>query len=55
MRSPSSVMLPACGRSSPDSAFSVVVLPAPFAPISATISPFGTSNVRFPTTVCTLP
>ena len=39
MRSPSKVIEPATGRSMPDTVFCVVVLPAPFAPSSATISP----------------
>src|ERR1051325_860342 len=36
---PSNSIVPADGRTSPEIAFSVVDLPAPFAPISATISP----------------
>ncbi|MNT19594.1 hypothetical protein D3C72_1548590 [compost metagenome] len=39
---PSKVMLPALGFSNPAKVFRVVVLPAPFAPISATISPSPT-------------
>jgi hypothetical protein len=37
-------MSPDAGRTIPDSARSVVLLPAPFAPISATISPLPTEN-----------
>ena len=39
---PSTFMSPAVGRASPDSNRSSVVLPAPFAPISAQIQPSGT-------------
>ena len=35
-------MVPDCGRSNPEMVRTVVVLPAPFAPTSATISPVGT-------------
>src|SRR5262245_57969597 len=37
-------MRPAAGRMSPASAFSVVVLPAPLAPINVTSSPSATSR-----------
>ena len=39
MRSPSNEMPPLRGRSRPEIVRSVVDLPAPFAPMSATISP----------------
>ena len=39
MRLPSKVIEPGDGRSMPETVFCVVVLPAPFAPSSATISP----------------
>src|SRR5215813_11927774 len=38
-------MRPLCGRSKPEIVASVVVLPAPLAPIRATISPSSTSMV----------
>ena len=41
--SPRSKTSPESGRSSPEITRSVVVLPAPLAPISATTSPSGTS------------
>ena len=41
---PSSVMLPAVGRSSVVSIWMVVVLPAPLGPRNAKISPAWTSN-----------
>jgi len=40
--SPSSQMLPAAARSSPEIARRALVLPAPFAPISVTICPAST-------------
>ena len=39
---PSNVTVPACGCISPEMVRSVVVLPAPFDPMSATTSPFST-------------
>jgi len=42
---PSNVIVPPFGRSNPEIVRSVVVLPAPFAPSSVTISPSSTSNV----------
>jgi hypothetical protein len=42
MSSPRKVMRPATGGSTPEMAFSVVVLPAPLAPISETSSPLFT-------------
>jgi hypothetical protein len=44
MSAPSSVMVPVVGRFNPERVRSVVVLPAPLAPISVTILPAGTSN-----------
>src|SRR5262244_3299747 len=38
-------MRPAFGRRSPDSVLSIVVLPAPLAPTTATISPAGISRL----------
>src|SRR5690606_8689773 len=43
---PSNVMRPPRGRTSPDTAFSVVVLPTPFPPSRATISPCSTFRLR---------
>ena len=48
---PSICTLPDVGRRMPASARSVVVLPAPFGPISPTISPEPTENVRSSTAV----
>ena len=45
MDRPSSVMVPVVGRFSPERVRSVVVLPAPLAPISVTILPAGTSRL----------
>src|SRR4051794_6012523 len=45
IRRPSNVTEPATGRIIPDTVFCVVVLPAPLAPSSATISPSRTSKV----------
>ena len=42
MRSPASRIVPGFAGSSPASALSVVVLPAPFEPSSATTAPAGT-------------
>ncbi len=44
MCSPFQVMVPEVGRTSPEIVLSVVVLPAPLPPISATISPISTLN-----------
>ena len=41
---PSKVIMPLRGFSRPETVFSVVLLPAPFAPISVTISPSFTSK-----------
>ncbi len=41
---PASVMRPAFGLSSPDTARSVLVLPAPLAPMRATTSPWPTDS-----------
>ena len=54
MSSPSKVTRPALGGSTPEIAFSVVVLPAPLAPIRLTSSPLFTSSER-PRTAATLP
>ena len=45
MRVSSNQISPSAGRTSPEIARSVVVLPAPFAPISVTISPSATPSV----------
>ncbi len=42
MSSPFQAIRPAVGRNSPEIVLSVVVLPAPLLPISATISPIST-------------
>ena len=42
---PSKLMEPLFARISPEMACSVVVLPAPFAPIKVTISPWFTSKL----------
>jgi hypothetical protein len=39
---PAIVTLPAVGAARPEITFSIVVLPAPFAPITATKDPWGT-------------
>ena len=44
MFSPKNSMLPVLERNSPETVWSVVVLPAPLAPISVTISPSLTSK-----------
>ena len=44
MSRPSSTILPAAGRSKPEIARSVVLLPAPLLPTSATIDPRATSS-----------
>jgi hypothetical protein len=44
MSRPSNVIVPARGASSPEIVFKVVLLPAPLAPISVTISPRRTSS-----------
>ena len=44
MRSPSNRISPARGRSIPEIVMSVVLLPAPFAPITATVSPGWTTR-----------
>ena len=51
---PSSVISPAVGRIMPEMARIVVVLPAPFEPISVTTLPFGTS-IEMPCSTWTLP
>ena len=51
---PSSAMVPLVGRSSVVSIWIVVVLPAPFGPRNAKISPAGTSN-EMPSTALTSP
>ena len=48
--SPATRTAPAIGLSSPEIAFSVVVLPAPLAPTSATTSPAPTDSVSSRTT-----
>ena len=47
MSSPMNLMEPVRERSKPERVFKVVDLPAPFAPISATISPSFTSKEMF--------
>ena len=42
MSCPSNTIIPAVGCNKPEIAFKVVVLPAPFAPMSATSSPLPT-------------
>ena len=42
---PSNSMLPFCGSSTPEMVLSTVVLPAPLAPSTVTISPRGTSRL----------
>ena len=54
MSSPWKMMRPAAGGSTPEMAFSVVVLPAPLAPISETSSPSPTS-IDSSRTAATLP
>src|SRR5574337_650500 len=44
-RTPLNAIAPAAGRTSPDMARTRVLLPAPFAPSSVTMAPFGTSRV----------
>src|SRR6476646_5181607 len=44
MSTPSSAMLPAVGRSRPETRLNSVVLPAPFGPITARSSPSRTSS-----------
>src|SRR5256885_14022181 len=45
MSRPSSRMVPAVGRSTPVNMLMIVVLPAPFGPISACRAPFSTESV----------
>ena len=45
IRLPSNVIVPVFGRNKPETVRSVVVLPAPFAPRSVTISPSSTSKL----------
>ena len=47
MSLPSKLIRPPLSGRSPEIVFSVVVLPAPFAPISATISPESTCRLTF--------
>ena len=54
MRSPSNTIVPLHGLISPDSAFSIVDLPVPLPPSSATICPRATLS-ETPFRICTLP
>ncbi len=54
MSSPANRICPAVTRRSPESVFRVVVLPAPLAPISVTISPSSTS-IEIPRSASILP
>ena len=54
MSSPSNLMLPREGWSRPESERSIVLLPAPLAPISATIWPLSTESDT-PLSAATLP
>src|SRR3954468_3186969 len=53
MSRPSSRMVPAVGRSTPVNMLMIVVLPAPFGPISACRAPFSTESVT--SLVATMP